>query len=110
MMVIVMFCSHCVLFSRLMFWTEAQKIVQANLDGTQKRVFLSEITNYVSWPTGLTLDLPSQTLYWVDAGTRTIGSCRTDGKHQKLLYNGNITYPFGITVFEDQVSRIIKAE
>ena len=96
----------CLLFRQL-FWTEEKKIVAASLSGTHKRDFLVGIWNYISWPTGLTLDLPSQTLYWIDTGTHSIGSVRVDGKHPRLLYSGNVTYPFGITVFEDQVSVII---
>ena len=78
--------------------------MKASLDGMKKEEFLSGLWNFILWPSGLTLDLPSQTLYWIDTGTRSIGSCRTDGKHQRLLYSGNLTHPFGITVFEDRVS------
>lgn len=91
------------IFHRIIFWTEENKIIRASLDGSYKTTFLSGISNYISWPTGLGIDLPSQTLYWVDAGTRSIGSCTLDGKHPRLLYNGNITHPFGIAVFDDTV-------
>ena len=93
------------LLSRWIYWTESKRISRSSLDGTDFRIFLSE-HDQIYWPTGLTLDYYTQTLYWIDTESKTISLCKTDGRQRRLLYSENIIYPFGITVFEDEVCLI----
>lgn len=88
--------------NRWIYWTESKRISRSSLDGTDFRIFLSE-HDQIYWPTGLTLDYYTQTLYWIDTESKTISLCKTDGRQRRLLYSENIIYPFGLTVFEDEL-------
>jgi hypothetical protein len=86
-----------------MFWSDwgrVPKIERAGLDGTHRETLLTE---GVSWPNGLTIDLVLDRLYWVDAKLSTVGSANLDGSHARtILYSPtHLKHPFSISVFED---------
>ena len=72
------------------------------MDGTERTVVHS--TGLV-WPNGITLDLSTQTLYWIDGGrsTERIESSNTDGSSRTVIADSIIYQPFGITVFREMI-------
>lgn len=72
------------------------------MDGTHREVIASFD---VKWPNGLTLDLVSKRLYWVDAKLHTISSCNFDGSQRRLvLFSPTwLPHPFSISTFEDSL-------
>lgn len=89
--------------SRWLFWTDRHHIIKASLDGLQRVTFLSH-TEHVYWPMSITLDHPTQTLYWIDAASKSIGKCHINGSRLQTLLSFNISNPSGLTVFENKVS------
>jgi len=63
-----------------LFWTDAStsnpKIERASMDGTSRTVLHS---TGLTFPSGITLDYTSQTLYWIDAARLRIESSGVDG-------------------------------
>lgn len=61
--------------SRKVFWSdwnrESPKIEWANMDGTERGVFISGAS--VQLPNSLAIDFNTDELCWADAGTKTIG-------------------------------------
>lgn len=72
------------------------------MDGTHREVIASFD---VKWPNGLTLDLVSKKLYWVDAKLHTVSSCNFDGSQRRLvLFSPDwLPHPFSISTFEDSL-------
>ena len=58
-----------------------RKIVAANMDGTNAE---SLVTDRLRCPTNLRLDIPLQTLYWVEPELHLIQSIRVDGSRRKV--------------------------
>jgi DNA-binding beta-propeller fold protein YncE len=88
--------------NRWLYWTDKHQIVKASTDGTQRSVLLS-VKDYVFSPRSLALDHPTQTLYWIDSASSTIGSCRTDGSDIHTVLATNISNPTGLSVFENRL-------
>lgn len=74
-----------------MYWTDWEedpkdskrgKIEKAWMDGTNRSVFVTSKT--VLWPNGLSLDIPSKILYWVDAYYDRIEMVMLDGTERKV--------------------------
>ncbi|KAK4295463.1 hypothetical protein Pmani_031983 [Petrolisthes manimaculis] len=87
-------------FKRLLIWTDwgsNPKIERAYLDGSGRKVVVGE---GLHWPNGITLDYPTETLYWVDAKQHVIEAAHINGSHRRLVLE-NLRHPFAITVFED---------
>ena len=83
-----------------MYWTDwgtVAKIERASMDGTSRSVL--HRTNLV-WPNALTLDYPTQTLYWMDASLDKLESSSVDGSNRRLLSTTLIHHPFGITIYQ----------
>ncbi|XP_076166468.1 low-density lipoprotein receptor isoform X2 [Ptiloglossa arizonensis] len=88
-----------------MFWTDwsdEARIEKAGMDGSHRMVI---VDNDVIWPNGLTLDLISKKIYWIDAKLYIIGSCNYDGSGRRtVLYSpDSLRHPYSITTFEDYV-------
>ena len=84
-----------------MFWTDwgtTPKIERASMDG-RGRIVLQD--KHLIWPNALTIDYPTQTLYWGDAKLRVIESCSVDGSNRRAIATDNVRHPFAITLFED---------
>lgn len=72
------------------------------MDGSHRQTIVSY---EVKWPNGLTLDLVSERVYWVDAKLNIISSCNFDGSARRVvLYSTEtLSHPFSVTTFEDWV-------
>lgn len=57
-------------------------ILSASLDGSNKQAL---VQGGVEWPTGLTIDYPSQRLYWVDQRKWTVETCLLNGKDRHIV-------------------------
>ena len=82
----------------MMYWSDwgnVPRIEKASMDGSGRVVIHS--TN-LTWPNALTLDIPSQTLYWADASFDKVESSRVDGSNRRLITNSGIIHPFAIAV------------
>lgn len=89
----------------LIFWTDwgmYPKIERASMDGSERKILH---TAGVRWPNGLTIDLVSDRLYWVDAKLHTVSSSNIDGSDARIVLYSSVyvKHPFSITVFEDQM-------
>ncbi|XP_029885972.1 LOW QUALITY PROTEIN: low-density lipoprotein receptor [Aquila chrysaetos chrysaetos] len=88
-----------------MYWTDwgaSAKIAKGGLNGADQ---FPLVTEGIEWPNGITLDLPSQRLYWVDSRLHALSSVDVDGGHRRTLLADPqvLSHPFAITVFEDTV-------
>ncbi|XP_075594191.1 low-density lipoprotein receptor isoform X2 [Balearica regulorum gibbericeps] len=88
-----------------MYWTDwgaSAKIAKGGLNGVDQ---FPLVTEGVEWPNGITLDLPSQRLYWVDSRLHTLSSVDVDGGRRRTILADPqvLAHPFAVTVFEDTV-------
>lgn len=86
-----------------MFWTdwgEHAMIGRASMDGVGHTTLHSE---HVTWPNALTIDLPTQTIYWADAKLHIIESSNYQGTVRRPILTSGVFHPFGISVFEDRL-------
>ncbi|KAL1115241.1 hypothetical protein AAG570_007272, partial [Ranatra chinensis] len=83
-------------------WSERPHIGQAGMDGSNARVIVS---SGLGWPNGLTIDFPSDRIFWADAKNDYIAVADLDGNNRKVLMNPNINlhHVFAIAVFEDSI-------
>ncbi|KAM3845339.1 prolow-density lipoprotein receptor-related protein 1 [Vipera latastei] len=91
-----------------MYWTDWEedpkdskrgKIEKAWMDGTNRSVFVTSKT--VLWPNGLSLDIPSKMLYWVDAYYDRIEMVMLDGTERKVVYDGSeLSHAFGLCHYD----------
>uniref|UniRef100_A0A8C6GNP5 Low-density lipoprotein receptor-related protein 8 n=1 Tax=Mus spicilegus TaxID=10103 RepID=A0A8C6GNP5_MUSSI len=111
---------RCTLFSRelsepraiavdplrgFMYWSDwgfQAKIEKAGLNGADRQILVSD---NIEWPNGITLDLLSQRLYWVDSKLHQLSSIDFNGGNRKMLIFSTdfLSHPFGVAVFEDKV-------
>ncbi|CAI8032996.1 Low-density lipoprotein receptor-related protein 1, partial [Geodia barretti] len=89
--------------TKYMYWTDwgdEARIERAGMDGTNRSILHN--TNLV-WPNGLTLDIPGQKIYWIDASLDTIEFSFTDGSGRTLLDRQDdvIFHPFSLTFADD---------
>lgn len=83
------------------FWTDwgtNPMISVASMDGTSRQILIS---TDIIWPNGLALDWPNERVYWVDAKSKSIESCRTDGTDRRTIIKNALNHPYGIAVFHD---------
>lgn len=63
-------------------WGEVAKIERAGMDGSGRKVFVSDNLKY---PNGLAIDHEKGRLYWADGGTKKIEYCNLDGSNRTPL-------------------------
>lgn len=90
-----------------MFFTkwETASLDRAHLDGTNRTAL---VTQKITYPLGVTLDLATQHVYWVDHYMNYIERCDYDGKHRKSLKQKSGLRPdlsklYSIALFENQL-------
>lgn len=66
-------------------WGDQPKIERAGMDGSGR---VTLISNNLTWPNGLAIDLERGRLYWTDGGTKAIEYSNLDGKHRTVLIGG----------------------
>ncbi|XP_069837740.1 low-density lipoprotein receptor-related protein 8 isoform X2 [Dendropsophus ebraccatus] len=83
-------------------WGDPAKIEKAGLNGGDRQVLVSDD---IEWPNGITLDVLTHRLYWVDSKLHTLSSVDFNGSNRKLLIfsEDKLSHPFGLAVFEDKV-------
>ncbi len=74
-------------------WGGVGRIEKASLNGANRTVIHN--TSLV-WPNALTLDIPTQTLYWADANLDKVERSGVDGQNRMLLAERGVDHPFGI--------------
>ena len=79
-------------------WGTEAKIEKASMDGTEREVIHN---TRLTWPNGLTLDHPTQLLYWIDANLDQIESSHVNGSNRVIITNSNVNRPFSITLVRD---------
>ena len=87
--------------SRWLYWTDAStsnpKIERASMDGTSRTVLHN---TGLTFPSGITLDYTSQTLYWIDAAGFRIESSAVDGSNRQTVTSVNVNInPWGIVYY-----------
>jgi len=87
-----------------MYWTDwgaNPKIERAEMDGSARRTIA---TGNLGWPNGLTIDQPTNRLFWVDAKLDQIEvSDLNGGNRQLIMSSGANIHPFGLAVYQDML-------
>lgn len=86
-----------------MYWSDwgvVPRIEMASMDGANRTVLHN---TSLTWPNALTLDIPTQTLYWADARLDKVESSSVDGTNRQLLAQRGVIHPFGIVVLGSQI-------
>ncbi|KAL2087283.1 hypothetical protein ACEWY4_018342 [Coilia grayii] len=91
--------------TNFMYWTDwgtPAKIEKSGLNGAGR---ISLVTDNILWPNGLTLDIVSQKLYWVDSKMHTLSSISVQGagRHTLIFDEEKLAHPLSLTVFEEKV-------
>ncbi|XP_054162427.1 low-density lipoprotein receptor-related protein 4-like [Oppia nitens] len=81
-------------------WGQQPRIERAFMDGTGR---IAIVETSLFWPNGLTIDHPSNRLYWVDAKHHVIECSNLDGTDRRRVVDGELQHPFAITMFEDNL-------
>ena len=83
-----------------MYWTDTgsvPKIERASMDGTLRIVLHG---SSLSTPYGLTLDIDTQTLYWMDYGRNILEKSSVDGTNRTILTSRMISYPYFLSYYD----------
>lgn len=81
-------------------WGTVGRIESASMDGSNRTVIHN--TSLI-WPNALTLDIPTQLLYWADANLRKVESSSVDGTNRMILAQEGVQHPFGIVISDNTV-------
>ncbi|XP_028822310.1 low-density lipoprotein receptor-related protein 8-like isoform X2 [Denticeps clupeoides] len=83
-------------------WGSRAKIEKAGMKGVDRQVLVSE---GIEWPNGITLDLLSRRLYWVDSKLHLICSVGLSGTKTRVVLTSTerLGHPYALAVFEDRV-------
>lgn len=76
-------------------WGPNPRIEKSSMDGANRTALHS--TDLVL-PNALTLDIPTQTLFWADATLDKVECSGVDGSNRQLIAQAGVNHPFGIAV------------
>ena len=86
-----------------MFWTdwgEAAKIERAGMDGSDRRLIISQ---NIYWPNGLTVDHYARRIYWTDAKLDFIERANYKGSKRQKIVKDALRHPFGLSIYDGVV-------
>lgn len=86
----------------LLFWTDwghYRKIERSHMDGESRQRI---VTSNLGWPNGLSLDLKTKRIYWVDAQLKTIDSCDYTGNQRKLIMSA-LHHPYALAMTDEHI-------
>lgn len=88
-----------------MFWTdwgEPARIERSGLNGADRTAL---VTDHIAWPNGVTLDVLSGRLYWVDSKLHTLSSISVNGagRHTLIQDQHTLPHPMALAVFQEKV-------
>ncbi|XP_020850534.1 low-density lipoprotein receptor isoform X1 [Phascolarctos cinereus] len=88
-----------------MYWTDwgtPAKIGKGGLNGVDS---FPLVTEDILWPNGITLDLSSDRVYWVDSKLHSISSVDVNGGNRRTVLEdeNKLAHPFSLAIFEDKV-------
>ncbi|KAK9892226.1 hypothetical protein WA026_019028 [Henosepilachna vigintioctopunctata] len=85
----------------IMYWVDWSlinpddgKIYHTHMDGTNNKIFVKDL---IDKPSGLTLDLQDQLLYWCDQNYNRIESIELDGKNRRIILESGMEHPLGLS-------------
>ncbi|XP_077869877.1 low-density lipoprotein receptor-related protein 2-like [Saccoglossus kowalevskii] len=83
-------------------WGKYPAIKRAFMDGSNVVILVSD---KVIWPNGLTVDIASKRIFWVDGRLDYVQSVTYNGQNRETLISGGlyVPHPLDITVFEQYV-------
>ena len=85
---------------RWLYWTDTSttnpKIERASMDGISRTVLHN---SSLTFPSGITLDYTTQTLYWIDVIQLRIESSGVDGSNRQIVTTVNANNPWGIVYY-----------
>lgn len=90
--------------SGTMYWTDLGRypaIWSAFMSGLEAKALVGD---KLHWPSGLTIDQPSERLYWVDSGLHVLESIRLSGdKRRTFTLHGAASFPFNVQVMDSSL-------
>ncbi|CAG0880399.1 unnamed protein product, partial [Darwinula stevensoni] len=99
--------------NRVMFWTDWEKgvprIESCSMAGEPETrqivVNVTELDLNGAWPNGLTLDYVAERIYWIDAKTDNIYTCKYDGSDHRVILKDHhaIQHPFAMALYENNI-------
>ncbi|XP_055493679.1 LOW QUALITY PROTEIN: low-density lipoprotein receptor-related protein 2a [Leucoraja erinacea] len=81
-------------------WGDQAYIGRMGMDGRNASAI---ITSKLEWPNGITIDYTNDKLYWTDAHLNYIEFANLDGSHRHTVFDGTLSHPFAISLFEDTI-------
>eukprot|EP00095_Tigriopus_kingsejongensis_P004525 maker-scaffold532_size145644-snap-gene-0.29 protein:Tk04525 transcript:maker-scaffold532_size145644-snap-gene-0.29-mRNA-1 annotation:"low-density lipoprotein receptor-related protein 6 isoform x1" len=81
-------------------WGEDPGIHRAYMDGTHREAIVKK---EISWPNGITLDIPEEKIYWCDAKEDRIDVANYDGTGRRTIVKNMLPHPFGLTLLGDSL-------
>ena len=85
----------------MIYWTDWGSepcIKKASMDGTGREVLHN---TGLGWPSALTIDFHSQTLFWIDGKLDKLESSKVDGSERIILTEKGLGNPFDMTLYQN---------
>ncbi|KAJ8049874.1 Low-density lipoprotein receptor-related protein 8 [Holothuria leucospilota] len=82
-----------------MFWSDwgaSPRIERAGMNGAYRQTIIDSNKLNIQWPNVLTIDYPSDMLYWVDARYHLLATCDFNGDNYRFILRDGSTlmHPF----------------
>uniref|UniRef100_A0A1I7U5D7 EGF_CA domain-containing protein n=1 Tax=Caenorhabditis tropicalis TaxID=1561998 RepID=A0A1I7U5D7_9PELO len=81
-------------------WSANAFIAAASMDGSH---FRKIVTDRITWPNAVAVDIFAEKIYWADAFLDTIESCNMDGTARRIIIAdaGSVPHVFGLAIADD---------
>lgn len=87
----------------MVFWTDwgdQPRIERIFMDGSERRTLFN---SSLFWPNGITVDYPTNSIYWSDGKLNTLECATINGLDRRKVVEKGLPHPFSVTVFEDNL-------